>query len=109
MMPSGPAQSFGRGPVKVALLLPLSGDRGLASVGTSLANASRLAMAFIEANPNIAENITITLRDTGATVPGATAAASAAVHGWRQADPGAAARRPGDGGRRGRAARPGCR
>lgn len=79
LLPGGPAQSFGRGPVQVALLLPLSGDPGLASVGQSLANASRLAMAFIEANPNIAENITITLRDTGATVEGATAAATASI------------------------------
>lgn len=79
MLPSGPSQSFGRGPVKVALLLPLSGDNNLATVGTSLANASRLAISFIETNPNIGENITITLRDTGATVQGATAAASAAV------------------------------
>jgi branched-chain amino acid transport system substrate-binding protein len=78
-MPAGPSQSFGRGPVKVALLLPLSGDNGIASFGQSLANASRLAIAFIEANPNIAENITITLRDTGTSVAGATAAASAAV------------------------------
>ncbi|MFN4208940.1 MAG: penicillin-binding protein activator [Devosia sp.] len=78
-MPAGPSQSFGRGPVKVALLLPLSGDNGIAAVGQSLANASRLAIAFIEANPNIAENITITLRDTGTSVAGATAAASAAV------------------------------
>lgn len=77
LQPSGPSQSFGRGPVKVALLLPLSGE--LASVGQSLANASKLAIAFIEANPNIAENITITLRDTGPSVGGATAAASAAV------------------------------
>ena len=79
LMPTGPSQSFGRGPVQVALLLPLSGDPGLASVGQSLANASRLAIAFIEANPNIAENITVNLRDTGGTVAGATAAASAAV------------------------------
>lgn len=78
-MPSGPVQRFGRGPVQVSLLLPLSGDPGLASVGQSLANASRLAVAFIEANPNIAENITITLRDTGSSVQGATAAASAAA------------------------------
>lgn len=78
-MPAGPSQSFGRGPVKVALLLPLTGDNGIAAVGQSLANASRLAIAFIEANPNIAENITITLRDTGTSVAGATAAASAAV------------------------------
>jgi branched-chain amino acid transport system substrate-binding protein len=78
-LPTGPVQSFGRGPVQVALLLPLSGDPALASVGQSLANASRLAIAFIEANPNIAENITISLRDTGGTVAGATAAASAAA------------------------------
>lgn len=79
MLPAGPSESFGRGPVKVALLLPLSGDPGLASVGTSLANASKQAVAFIEANPNIAENVTFTLRDTGATVQGATSAANAAV------------------------------
>ena len=79
VMPSGPVQSFGRGPVMVALLLPLTGDPSLSSVGQSLANASRLAIAFIEANPNIAENITISLRDTGGTVAGATAAASAAA------------------------------
>jgi len=78
-VPAGPAQNFGRGPVQVALLLPLSGDPAVASVGQSLANASRLAIAFIEANPNIAENITISLRDTGGTVAGATAAASAAM------------------------------
>ena len=77
--PAGPSQKFGRGPVQVSLLLPLSGDPALASVGQSLANASRMAIAFVEANPNIAENITITLRDTGSTVQGATAAASAAA------------------------------
>ena len=81
MVPSGPAQSFGRGPVQVALLLPLTGDPGLTQVGQSLANASRLAIQFIEANPNIAENITISLRDTGSTVAGATAAANAALAG----------------------------
>jgi branched-chain amino acid transport system substrate-binding protein len=81
MMPAGPAQSFGHGPVQVALLLPLTGDPGMAGVGQSLANASRLAISFIEANPNIAENITISLRDTGGTVPGATAAANAAITG----------------------------
>lgn len=77
MIPTGPSQSFGRGPVKVAMLLPLSGELG--SVGTSMANASRLAIAFIEANPNIAENITITLRDTGGSASGAASAANAAV------------------------------
>jgi branched-chain amino acid transport system substrate-binding protein len=79
LTPPGAAQTFGLGPVQVSLLLPLSGDPGTASVGLSLANASRLAIGFIEANPNIAENITITLRDTGTSVQGATFAASAAV------------------------------
>lgn len=79
ILPSGPVQSFGRGPVPVALLLPLSGEPNLTSVGQSLANASRLAIDFINANPNIAENITISLRDTGGTVAGATAAANAAL------------------------------
>ena len=77
--PAGASQQFGRGPVQVSLLLPLTGDPGLAAVGQSMANGSRLAMAFIEANPNIAENTTITLRDTGGTVAGATAAANAAI------------------------------
>jgi len=73
------SRSFGNGPVQVSLLLPLSGDPNLAAVGTSLANASALAIDFVEANPNIAENITITLRDTGSTAAGATQAAQAAL------------------------------
>ncbi|KRA95782.1 hypothetical protein ASD83_19285 [Devosia sp. Root685] len=80
-MPQSGGEVFGRGPVSVALLLPLSGDQSLAAVGTSLANASKLAVAFIEANPNIAENITITLRDTGDSPAGAINAANAAVAG----------------------------
>lgn len=78
-LPQAGAETFGHGPVRVALLLPLSGDPGLSSVGISLANASRQAIAYVEANPNIAENITITLRDTGASPGGAAQAASAAV------------------------------
>jgi len=78
-MPQSGGQTIGHGPVQVALLLPLSGDRALAELGTALANSTRLAMAFIEANPNIAENITITLRDTGDSVAGATNATNAAL------------------------------
>jgi branched-chain amino acid transport system substrate-binding protein len=76
---AGPAERFGRGPVTVALLLPLSGNPALSQLGTALANASRLAIAFIEANPNIGENVTISLRDTGDSAAGATAAANAAL------------------------------
>lgn len=78
-MPSGNAQRFGRGAVPVALLLPLSGESALAQLGNTLANASKLAMAFIEASPNIGENIHITLRDTGTTAAGAINAANAAL------------------------------
>lgn len=77
VMPVAAQETFGRGSVKVALLLPLTGE--LAGTGVALANAAKLAMGFIEANPNIAENISVTLRDTGGSVAGATQAASAAV------------------------------
>ncbi|WP_375598931.1 penicillin-binding protein activator [Devosia sp. Naph2] len=76
---SAPKEQFGRGRVSVALLLPLSGNAALSQLGTALANASKLAIAFIEANPNIGENITISLRDTGDSAAGATSAANAAV------------------------------
>ncbi|KKB07848.1 hypothetical protein VE26_14490 [Devosia chinhatensis] len=78
-MPSGNAQRFGRGPVPVALILPLSGEPALAQLGTALANASRLAIGFIEASPTIGENITIFLRDSGTSPAGAASAASAAI------------------------------
>ncbi|UYN98813.1 MAG: penicillin-binding protein activator [Devosia sp.] len=78
-LPTTPAERFGRGPVNVALILPLSGEPAVMQLGTALANASRLAVAFIEANPNIGENITISLRDTGTTAAGATSAAQASV------------------------------
>jgi len=76
---SAPKEQFGRGRVNVALLLPLSGNAALSQLGTALANASKLAIQFIEANPNIGENITISLRDTGDSAAGATNAANAAV------------------------------
>jgi hypothetical protein len=78
-LPQAGGQSFGTGPVRVALLLPLSGDPRLSGVGTSMANGARLAMDFIAQSPNIADNVTVTLRDTGGSGPGAANAASAAV------------------------------
>jgi ABC-type branched-subunit amino acid transport system substrate-binding protein len=73
-LPQSSGESIGSGPVRVALLLPLSGEAGL-----SMVNGARLAMAYIESNPNIAENTTIVLKDTGGSTAGATAAANAAV------------------------------
>lgn len=76
---TGPRDSFGRGPVPVSLLLPLSGDAATRGTAEGLANAMRLAIAFVETNPNIGENITITLRDSGTTGSSAAAAAQAAL------------------------------
>ncbi|WDR01829.1 penicillin-binding protein activator [Devosia algicola] len=75
----GVGQNFGRGPVKVALLLPLSGDPGLSSVGTSMANGARLAMNYVETSSNISDNITVVLKDSSGSAGGAAEAASAAI------------------------------
>lgn len=77
--PTVSGRVLGRGPVRVAMLLPLSGDAGLTAVGMSMANAAELAIAFIETNPNIGENITILVKDTGTTAQGAASAASQAL------------------------------
>lgn len=77
--PLATGKSFGKGPVRVALLLPLSGDPNIASVGMSMANASELAISFVETNPNIGENITVVLKDTGTTTSGAAQAATQAL------------------------------
>jgi len=79
-MPTAAGQTVGKGPVRVAMLLPLSGDPALAGVGTAMSNSAQLAMSFIEANPNIAENITLVIKDTGPTAAGAAQKASEAVN-----------------------------
>ncbi len=78
-LPTASGKTFGKGPVRVALLLPLSGDANIATVGQSLANASELAIEFVETNPNIGENITVVLKDTGTSAAGATQAAETAL------------------------------
>ncbi|MDR3476100.1 MAG: penicillin-binding protein activator [Devosia sp.] len=77
--PQAVAQTFGTGPVRVALLLPLSGDPAVSSVGISMANAAQLAMAYVSGNPRLGDNITLVLKDTGTTAPGAAQRASEAV------------------------------
>jgi len=78
-LPLAAGQTFGKGPVRVALLVPLTGDPGLAAVGISMANASQLAIDFIEKSDAIADNITVVVKDTGATAAGAAQAATQAV------------------------------
>ncbi|HVW91753.1 MAG TPA: penicillin-binding protein activator [Devosia sp.] len=74
-------KSFGTGPVKVFLLLPLSGDASLSRIGISMANAAQLAMDYVTGTAKIGDNITLSILDTGATPEGATGAAKAAVAG----------------------------
>ncbi|MEO8758571.1 MAG: penicillin-binding protein activator [Devosia sp.] len=80
--PSGPVaqgQVFGTGPVRVAMLLPLSGDANLSAVAVSMQNGAQMAMEFIAANAQMTDNITLVVKDTGPSAQGAAAAASQAV------------------------------
>lgn len=61
-LPAAAGEPIGTGPVRVALLLPVTGD--LANVGISMANGARLAMEFVQSSPSVADNITLVLKDT---------------------------------------------
>jgi len=76
-LPLAKGQSFGTGPVRVALLLPLNGAG--AAIGTAMAHGAELAMDFIAQNPNIADNITLVLKDSGSSAQQAAAVAQQAV------------------------------
>ncbi|WP_196260351.1 penicillin-binding protein activator [Pelagibacterium limicola] len=77
--PLAPARGeiIGSGPVRVALILPLSRQDGTASAGRAVANGARLAMDF--AARSGASHIHIVLKDTGNAESRARAAASEAV------------------------------
>lgn len=76
-LPAAAGEPIGSGPVRVALLLPVTGD--LANVGISMANGARLAMNFIQSNPNVGQNITLVLKDTRGDAATASRMASEAV------------------------------
>ena len=76
-LPLAQGQTFGNGPVRVAMLLPLTGDA--AAIGASMSGGAQLAMEFIASNQNIADNITLVIKDTGSSAPAAAAAAQQAV------------------------------
>jgi branched-chain amino acid transport system substrate-binding protein len=77
--PAAAGETLGTGPVRVALLLPLSGDASLTPVATSMRNGAAMAMDFIATNGAMQDNITLVIKDTGPTAPGAASAASQAV------------------------------
>ncbi len=70
-------QTAGTGAVKVALILPLTGE--LASVGVSMANGAQLAMDYILSNSQIGDNITLIVKDSQGDTGMASRQASAAV------------------------------
>lgn len=76
-LPPATGETLGTGPVRVALLLPLSGE--VATVGTSMANGARLAMDFITSSSSISNNITLVLKDTQGDAAIASSRASEAV------------------------------
>lgn len=76
-LPTAAGESLGNGPVRVALLLPLSGN--LSSVGTSMANGAKMAMRFVQSNPSVNSNITLVIKDTAGDPSTAAAKASEAV------------------------------
>lgn len=71
---SAPTGSFGSGPVKVALLLPLSANGNAGTTGQVLRNVSEMAVSEVG---NAA--ITVTPYDTKGTPQGARAAAQQAI------------------------------
>lgn len=78
-LPMAAGETVGNGPVRVALLVPLTGEAAITSVGTSLANAAKLAMNFIAQSANNSQNITLVIKDTGTSAVGATQRTSEAV------------------------------
>ena len=67
-------QTLGTGPVRVALILPLTQGSGPSVVGTSLRNAAELALA-----DSGGQDVTIVIKDDRSTPDGAREAAQAAV------------------------------
>ncbi len=72
--PLGDASQIGSGPVKIALIVPLTQASGPSVVGASLRNAAELALA-----DSGATEVTILVKDDQSTPAGARAAAQAAL------------------------------
>src|SRR5579862_3314465 len=78
-LPTAQGQTFGTGAVRVAMLLPLTGDPSLTTIGTSMAGGAQLAMEYISSNANLKDNITLVVKDAGSTAQTAAAAANQAI------------------------------
>jgi hypothetical protein len=71
-LPAAAGQTFGTGPVRVGLILPLTGPTGPTVVGQSLRNAAELA-------GGMSADVTFLVKDDQSTPAGAAAAAQAAL------------------------------
>lgn len=78
-LPLVDGQVIGSGPVRVALLLPLTGAEGLAEVAVSMRNAASLAMQTIAESEQIEENIHLVIKDTAGNASRTRQVASEAV------------------------------
>ena len=71
---TGDPNRIGSGPVKIALIAPLTGPHGPSMVGLSLRNAAELAVAAFDN-----ANVTVIVKDDQSSPAGARAAAQAAI------------------------------
>jgi len=71
---TGDPNRIGSGPVKIALIAPLTGPNGASAVGLSLRNAAELAVEAFDA-----ADVTVIVKDDQSSPAGARAAAQAAI------------------------------
>ncbi len=71
---TGDPGRIGSGPVKIALIAPLTGPNGASAVGLSLRNAAELAVAAFDA-----ADVTVIVKDDQSSPAGARAATQAAI------------------------------
>lgn len=78
-LPPAKGEIIGEGNVRVALLLPLSGNEGLSSVGTSMRNGAKMAIDKINSSAGFPRNVQLVVKDTGGNASTARTAAAEAI------------------------------
>lgn len=78
-LPAANGEILGNGPVRVALLAPISAQGGLGNVGQSIRNGAKLAIDKIQSDPQFAGNIHLVIKDTGDSSARASALAQEAI------------------------------
>ncbi|WP_424983313.1 penicillin-binding protein activator [Maritalea sp. S77] len=78
-LPPAKGEIIGEGNVRVAMLLPLSGNEGLATVGTSMRNGAKMAIDKINSSAGFPRNVQIVIKDTGGSAVTARSATAEAI------------------------------